>query len=96
MPVGAATLDGGPRGTAYAPRHGALDGLFLRSTHERPGERPGFYRRAYAGVPPDGLARPLTGEGTPRRGACPAALPKTPFLGLGARALFEKPYPPSP
>ena len=91
-PVGAATPEGGPRGAAYTPRHKALDALSLLSTHERPGGRPKVYRRAFTGVP-DALTRPLTGEGTSYGEACPvAALPKAPFLGIGARAFFEKPY----
>jgi len=72
-------------------RYDLLDGLFLRFVRERPRDCPGVYARMFAGVQPDPLVRFLTEKSTPLDEArLVAALPKWPFLRLGARAMAER------
>ena len=69
-----------------------LDGLFVRFLRERPADCPSLYLRMFAGVAPDSLVRFLTEKSTPLDEArLIGALPKTPFLKLAAKTLFEAP-----
>jgi lycopene beta-cyclase len=71
-------------------RYDLLDSLFLRFVRDRPEDCPGVYARMFAGVPPDSLVRFLTEKSTPLDEArLVGALPKTPFLRVGARAVME-------
>lgn len=88
----AANLAGsGAAENVHPRRYDLLDGLFLRFVREHPGDCPGVYARMFAGVPPDPLVRFLTEKSTPLDEArIVGALPKVPFLRLGARAMMER------
>jgi lycopene beta-cyclase len=68
-----------------------LDDLFLRFLLERPGEAPEVYRRMFEGVPSGALVRFLTERSPPAAEArLVGALPKRPFVRVGARRLLGR------
>lgn len=85
-------VHGGPPPERDEPRRARLlDDLFLRFLLERPGEAPEVYRRMFEGVPTGAMVRFLTEQSTPADEArLVGALPKRPFLGVGARRLLGR------
>ncbi len=77
--------------TNISPRRlGVLDAVFLRFMRTHPDRCPGIYTRMFAGVPTDSLVRFLTEESTiADEASLIGALPKTPFVGVAGRMLFE-------
>ncbi|MGI8865216.1 MAG: lycopene cyclase family protein, partial [Rubrobacteraceae bacterium] len=77
--------------TDISPRRlSILDAVFLRFMRTHPERCPGIYTRMFAGVPTDSLVRFLTEKSTiADEASLIEALPKTPFVGVAGRMLFE-------